>query len=677
MSKSLTSLWFFVYCFATSTSHEREPVIAFTQKFGSKSAPEKMAYIGRGLQDLSRGSSVASSYSRRHSRSRSRAKDDALSREPSALIVPSQDDEDTRDRWGGSVTGSSIGFMDGNNGTDFPAEPAAPAWLWDYYRVYTIEPEIYPARCYADKHAKLQKTNVPVDDKQRVSHVWCYDERSTMWKPVRFDTWVLEYVQLECSEHIARMVQELTDIVRRSEMNELPKETINLWKRILGKARTAQVAMGRMTGVTNVATTAAILLRDAEFFDQLDANRTILSFRNGVVDLKTSELRPRTSDDMLSYCLPYDFDADADTADINSFVDSVMSDEAARTVLQMHVGYWATGLTTEKRFYQLSTPPGYGKTSFIEIISRALGDYVVPSHVVPVSELMKRSRGEAGFEDSLSKALQKFPRPRVIFFDETDGGELDETIINAASSGHANIRLALRRKHMSAELLTILYAKFVFAGNRVLSIPASASGTAFRNTAPPFDTQFIEPSSYKPETMAHLRVKPRDAALCARLLSDDGRQGVVLWIVNGARRYLLNQDIPSNASWDKKRLDLLVLGDPFMRFISQTYTLTGAREDRIIFSRAVEEFSSGHRSVRFVDVGLSAAFDALRGILEPVEWEILEPYYGAGQPPADHPTKLVRGYSGLRIRRGGDPEYAQSLESARLRYIEEHQNADV
>lgn len=633
-----------------------------------------MSFRGRDLESLSRGASVASSYSRKHSRSRSRG----------PLVPPTQESDDARSGWGGSsggsVAGGPVGFMpDANNDAypDFPCAPHAPAWLWEKYRAYTIELEVTPARRYAEKHTTLQKTASPSDGK-RLTHVWCYDSKTTMWKPVQFDMWILEYVQSECADEISMMVDTLADLLRRSEELGLDKETIAKWKKVLGKAKSAQLAMGKVSGATNVANAAAILLRDDLFFEMLDANRFLLSFKNGVIDLSKAdiEVRARTAADMLSYCLPYDYAVDADTSDIETFVESLMSTSAARHVLQLHVGYWATGLTTEKRFYQLSTPPNYGKTTFLEIVSRALGDYVVPPGMVPVSELMKKSHGE-GFEDSLAKALMKYPRPRVIFFDETDGRELNETIINAASSGYDNIRLALRKKHTSAELVVALHGKFVFAGNQVLKIPATASGTAFRNTAPPFDTCFIDADVYD-EALALSNVKPKDIALCGRLLSDDGRAGVIKWIVAGAMGYISGgRSIPSNPAWDGKRLELLVQGDPFVKHISETYTLTGSRVDRVIFQRAMDDFSHRHKNVRYVDVGLAAAFDALRGILEAVEWEVPEPYYGSGQPPEGHPSTLVRGYSGLRVRRGGDPSYADCIIAARARFIEERRPVEV
>lgn len=548
-----------------------------------------------------------------------------------------------------------------------PTWPHHMPWVETHFKALVVGKEFGAANFYADAVRDLEKTE-PIETGKCVrtyDGTWVLTT-DNLWTFVRFECWRAT-VQSVLNIELERLLVALTDLVQASAPDgeaDAGKGVHKAWLKAYGQVRAAMAAIGTVCTMTNICKAAATALEDPVFFKHLDGSRRLLSFANGVVDLKAPDLevRARTAHDFLSYALPYEFDPAADQTDIRAFVDAIMSSAEARATLQATVGYWATGETTEKRFWQLSTQPNSGKTSFVEIISNALGKYG-PMGAAPVSELLESTH----FEDSLASALGSHPAPRILIFDETGADcHLKEAFINLATSGSSDIRLQCARKHKQGELVT-LQAKIVFCSNHVLSINASSSGTAFRNTCPPFDSTFVSADGYDPK-MAAAGYKVRDDALCARLKSDAGRAGVMAWIVDGARQFY-SQGIPRSARWDRYSLELLVKGDPYLKFIAETHVPTGCATDRVSLFAIVEQFlrGKGAGASRKVDDGIAAALASLAPLVTPVLWQEPMPFYGSGAVPPDHPQLVVSGFRGLRRRVFADLSYYECLEAARLR----------
>lgn len=110
--------------------------------------------------------------------------------------------------------------------------------------------------------------------------------------------------------------------------------------------------------------------------DDFDADPMILACRNGVVDLRTGELREATRDDLVSKNTDVVYDQGVDqTRWLTFLAETLNNDTDVIEYVQRAVGYSLTGSTREEVFFMISGPPASGKSSFLDAMGSAMGTY--------------------------------------------------------------------------------------------------------------------------------------------------------------------------------------------------------------------------------------------------------------------------------------------------------------
>ena len=108
----------------------------------------------------------------------------------------------------------------------------------------------------------------------------------------------------------------------------------------------------------------------------LDADPWALNCLNGTVDLRTGQLRPHRPEDLLTKLVPIEYDPEAQLEKWDRFVvDVTGGDPEVGGFLQRAIGYTATGLTNEEVLFFVHGPAAAGKSTFMEAVKAALGDY--------------------------------------------------------------------------------------------------------------------------------------------------------------------------------------------------------------------------------------------------------------------------------------------------------------
>jgi putative DNA primase/helicase len=110
--------------------------------------------------------------------------------------------------------------------------------------------------------------------------------------------------------------------------------------------------------------------------EELDADPWRFNCQNGTLDLRTGELRPHAREDLITLISPVAYDPSA-TLDLwDRFLEqSTGGDTALLGFLQRAAGYSLTGLTSEEVLFMVLGPGATGKSTFLEAIKSALGDY--------------------------------------------------------------------------------------------------------------------------------------------------------------------------------------------------------------------------------------------------------------------------------------------------------------
>ncbi|MEU8792186.1 phage/plasmid primase, P4 family [Streptomyces sp. NPDC048643] len=110
---------------------------------------------------------------------------------------------------------------------------------------------------------------------------------------------------------------------------------------------------------------------DAEEFD---AKPHLLSFANGVVDLRTGKIRPHDKADMLTVSLPIEYDPDAKAPRWEQFVSEIFPNNPDLVdYMRRLTGYGITGNTSEQCFAVLWGKGANGKSVFTETLTDVFG----------------------------------------------------------------------------------------------------------------------------------------------------------------------------------------------------------------------------------------------------------------------------------------------------------------
>lgn len=110
--------------------------------------------------------------------------------------------------------------------------------------------------------------------------------------------------------------------------------------------------------------------------EDFDADPWLLNTQGGIVDLRTGDMRPHDSEAMCTHITNVEVDPNEGYELWRQFLDDItLGDFELQDYLQRVVGYCATGVTTEDILVFLLGVGANGKSSFVEAVMHALGDY--------------------------------------------------------------------------------------------------------------------------------------------------------------------------------------------------------------------------------------------------------------------------------------------------------------
>lgn len=168
-------------------------------------------------------------------------------------------------------------------------------------------------------------------------------------------------------------VQRLGKATIRSIYGEAERANGEEFRKAIGKhARDSEKAARRQAMLALAQSEIGMPVLPTE----LDADPWALNCQNGTINLRTGELRPHRREDLLTKMTSVEYCADArhDLWD-RYLIDATGGDTELSAYLQRAVGYALQGTVTEKAFWFLYGPPDGMKSTFIDAVSAALGDY--------------------------------------------------------------------------------------------------------------------------------------------------------------------------------------------------------------------------------------------------------------------------------------------------------------
>ena len=197
-------------------------------------------------------------------------------------------------------------------------------------------------------------------------------------------------------------------------------------KKKIKKHANASEAAGRISAMVTLAKSDDRVRRDVLDFDN---DPWLISCRNGVVDLRTGELRPHSRDDFLTRFTNVVYDPDYELPQWNRFLEeSCGGDTELMRFMQMASGYSMTGSTSEESLFIIHGPAASGKSTFIDGLQTALGEY----GMVTQAETFMNNRGQGPPKDEIAR----FYGARAIMTVEIPEGErFAEALVKQLTGG--------------------------------------------------------------------------------------------------------------------------------------------------------------------------------------------------------------------------------------------------
>jgi putative DNA primase/helicase len=240
---------------------------------------------------------------------------------------------------------------------------------------------------------------------------------------------------------------------------------------------------------------------------ELDANPWLVGARNGFVDLKTGERFEHSCEHLVTKFVGADFDPNATCPRWEKFMEEILPDEAVRDFVQKAAGYSLSGHTTEHFFMFLHGRGANGKSTFLEILFLAFGDYAGRAG----SRLIYATDRYGTPDDQIAEL---FGRRLVIASETLEGVRLQEGVLKDIT-GADTLRGCRKYEHGFSFKST---AKLWLAGNHKPTIRGTDDGIWRRVSLIPFEKQF-GPGE-------------RDEHLRAKLLGE--LPGILNWLIQGA-----------------------------------------------------------------------------------------------------------------------------------------------
>jgi P4 family phage/plasmid primase-like protien len=374
---------------------------------------------------------------------------------------------------------------------------------------------------------------------------------------------------LQCYDNISNDDQDDASV-------SIDKATITTTRQMIAK-------LNEGSNTNNIIRFLRPLLNDFTFIKIKDISPYLLSCKNGVVILKTGEIRKCVPEDNMTKCIDIDYDVNADMSQWDNFVRQITSSPDGEDLdlynyLRWVVGYAMQGAPTKKLFFILYGEQGYnGKSLFLNMIKNVMEFYAVAMDKSVVVEGPQKAGG------SHSTEICQLENSRFGILSETK--EYD--IINDGQikmlTGITD-KLSVREIYGKQKEFSPTFVPFI-SSNHKLKINLKDRAMYERTVPIPFRLSFVS----NPEPGVKWQ-RAGDGHLAEKF--ETNKEGILRWLVECSVFYHNKQDIPlPQAIIDAKkayRRDM----DEYADFIEMYFEKTDCDEDYLLLTDVSQMYAT-------------------------------------------------------------------------------------
>ncbi|MDR0908895.1 MAG: DUF5906 domain-containing protein [Spirochaetaceae bacterium] len=253
---------------------------------------------------------------------------------------------------------------------------------------------------------------------------------------------------------------------------------------------------------------SASLKKEIEIKSQeVDTDPELLNVENGTVNLRTGVLQEHCKENMITKMAKVTYDPNADCPLWKQFIREIMGNNPDLiTFLQVVAGWAVTGDTSEQCMFFLYGSGANGKSTFLNVLMKILGDYAMSSST---ETFMKKN------SEQISNDIARLRGARFVTTAEAEEGRrLSETLIKQITGNDS-----MTARFLYGEFFTFTPSfKIFMATNHKPSIRGTDHGIWRRIKLIPFTTT--------------IPYEKMDRNLEEKLLSE--ASGILNWLIEGA-----------------------------------------------------------------------------------------------------------------------------------------------
>jgi putative DNA primase/helicase len=196
----------------------------------------------------------------------------------------------------------------------------------------------------------------------------------------------------------------------------------------------------RISSIADVKPMVSVRKKD------FDSHKFLFNCDNGVIDLKTGELKPHDRDLLLTKMTPIQYHKEAKCPNWISFLHSIFLDVDGKPdyeiieFIQRAIGYSLTGVTKEQVMFFLFGNGRNGKSTFINTIQDLLGDYGRQTG----SDTFLKKKNDSGINNDVARLDgARF----VSAVESEEGQQLSEALVKQITGGEKMSARFLRQEY--------------------------------------------------------------------------------------------------------------------------------------------------------------------------------------------------------------------------------------
>lgn len=286
--------------------------------------------------------------------------------------------------------------------------------------------------------------------------------------------------------------------IYKKKLNKLSSESMAMdladvrlipLKKIINKIQHVINMMKTTSDKNNIMIEAGEIFYDPEFLKNMDSNRWLICFKNGVVDLNEKVFRNGLPTDYITKSTNIDYEeinehCDQDIArEITTFMQELFPDPSLNNYMWDHLSSVLIGINQNQTFHIYHGRGSNGKSMLTDLMFMTLGEY---AGSVPVSIITDKRPAIGG---TSSEIMQLKGIRYAVMAEPKKGDKINEGIMKQLT-GDASI--SARSLYCESETFSIQF-HLVVCTNTLFEVTSHDDGTWRRIRVCDFESKFYEP----------------------------------------------------------------------------------------------------------------------------------------------------------------------------------------